>query len=770
MTNTRPPVRGSHNAPRRDSLGGQAYGSNLPYGFAGERRPGPPPPRRSSGLGSVLFYGVVAVLAVGVFAGTFFIMSPPTELIRREIVTRVKAETGRDLTIGGPASFTILPLGLRLGDVTLSAPPGMGGEPLLKASSFDVGVQLLPLLRQQIVVERLALNDPIINLRVDSEGRTSWDMANIGAEPGSAAKLRFAGHSGDAGDLLGGMFVSAAHAAPGELQALSVNDISITNGAVRYNDDRSGAWGRFDGIDARFALPSLEQPLKGTGSFLADGERFTFASTLSTPAELAARRSATLDLEVSGMPLSFNYDGTVGGNEANGKITANAPSLSALAQWWGTPVSPEGGAGAVSFSAALTATSKSVQLNQIDLSAGRATAQGAVAFEERQGERPHVSADLRIAGVDVASLPLGADLRATPDNRRAVPAPSPLSLDGPSSSSDPQSIEDLLNDGSAGQPGPRVKGYSQRAGGWSTDPIDVKALGLIDADARLQLSDFTYGHTQIDSAQVSLALNDRIARLNLSDLRLYNGVGKGVVTLDATGNGAAISSDIALTGIAAGPLLRNAAKIDWLEGTADVAWKVSGQGASEAAIVSSLNGTSRVAVSNGAVAGFDLGGALSELSAGGLPDLKHDPSKRTAFRSLTGSFAIENGIATNKDLKLDSPHVHASGAGTVDLPEQSLDYTVKPKLVANLQGDGGEANAVGIEVPVQITGPWQQPEFKPDIAGALNSEGTVDAVKQIGKQLKGKNAGEVVKDLFGKSEGGGPSKAQKLLDGLFGDK
>ena len=41
-------------------------------------------------------------------------------------------------------------------------------------------------------------------------------------------------------------------------------------------------------------------------------------------------------------------------------------------------------------------------------------------------------------------------------------------------------------------------------------------------------------------------------------------------------------------------------------------------------------------------------------------------------------------------------------------------------------------------------------------------------MKQIGKQLKGKNAGEVVKDLFGKSEDGGPSKAQKLLDGLFG--
>ena len=93
---------------------------------------------------------------------------------------------------------------------------------------------------------------------------------------------------------------------------------------------------------------------------------------------------------------------------------------------------------------------------------------------------------------------------------------------------------------------------------------------------------------------------------------------------------------------------------------------------------------------------------------------------------------------------------------------------MRPKLVANLGGDGGEANAAGIEVPVHITGSWEHPDISPDIAGAINAPGTVDAVKQIGKQLKGKNAGEIVQDLFGEGEGGKPSKAQKLLDNLFG--
>ena len=41
-------------------------------------------------------------------------------------------------------------------------------------------------------------------------------------------------------------------------------------------------------------------------------------------------------------------------------------------------------------------------------------------------------------------------------------------------------------------------------------------------------------------------------------------------------------------------------------------------------------------------------------------------------------------------------------------------------------------------------------------------------MKEIGKELKGKNAGEIVEDLFGKSENGEPSKAEKLLQKFLG--
>jgi AsmA protein len=708
---------------------------------------------------AILLYGGVALLCLAVGAGTFFIMSPPTELIRREIIAGVKRETGRDLTIGGGASFTIFPaVGLRLNEVSLSAPPGMGGEPLVKMTSFDVGVRLMPLLRQEIVIDRLELNEPVFSLRVDADGRRSWDMANVGLP------VRFAGAG--RGMSLADLIVTPATAAPTDLAAMTIDDIRIFNGSVRYNDERNGAWGRFDGLNAQFAMAALDQPLTGSGSLVADNETFEFKSTLTSPSDLAAGQAAKLAFTVSGVPLTFSYDGTVGPDDGTGTISASSPSLSALAHWWGSEVSPEFGAGEVAFTARLDATQASVRLSEINLKAGRTAASGSVKFEERKGERPHVTADLKISGLNVAELPLGADLRAGRGASRAVPAPSPLSLDGPEpapQSQEPDSIEDLLN-----EPGPKVKGYTQRAEGWSTEPINIKALGLADVDARLALTDVAYGRTRIDAAKVNVAVKDLVARIDLAELRLYDGSGKGAVTLDASGSQASFVSDMSLTGISARPLLRDAAQVDWLSGTADVAWKVNGAGATEAAIVSSLNGSSKVALRDGAVIGFDLGGAMGELSEGSIPSFELDPAKRTDFRSLTGTFGISGGVASNNDLKLDSQHLHASGDGSVDLPQRSLDYTVRPKLVANLGGDGGEANAIGIEVPVRITGSWEKPEIAPDIGGAINNPNTVDAVKQIGKQLKGKNAGEIVNDLFGKDESGGPSKAGKLLKGLFG--
>jgi AsmA protein len=717
-----------------------------------------------------LVYGGIGLLALAAFAITFIVISPPTDLIRREIIAQVKAATGRDLTIAGAASFSFFPsLGVRVGDVSLSAPPGMGGDPFLRAASFDAGVRLLPLLRQEIVVDRLVLNEPVFALRVDREGRRSWDMAS-GTAP-QPVRLAQAGRDSltdvPAGDSTGGRTRAAAHLS--EIAELSLGDIRIVDGTVRYHDEREASAYEVAAINARLELASLARPLDAKGSFVWAQEKIDFDGKVTSPADLLQARPAKLALSASGAPIALSYDGTLtlAGNalSAEGAVNGKAASLRALAHWLGTELPATPGFREASFAGTLHATGEALRLSDAKLSLDGATAAGTIGVAT-SGARPHIVADLKVAGLDLGNyLGSGAAVRPTPAGERREPARAapPAAAPAPSEApSEPRSIEDLLE-----QPGPQVKGYTQRAG-WSGEPLDLGPLGLLDADARLSVASLNFGDLRVDASRVLVALKNRVLKTTFEDVKLYQGNGNGSITLDGTEAEAAVKADLALTGIAAQALLKDLAGIDWLAGTANVTLSLSGRGASEAAIVQSLNGKSDIAVSNGAIIGFNLGGAMRALSEGNVPEFTSSPSEKTDFSELTGSFLIADGVAKNDDLKLASPLLRAGGAGTVSLPERSLDYTLRPKLVASVAGQGGPQDLAGLEIPVHVSGPWDEPSIAPDIEGALNNPNTMEAVKELGKQFKGKNAGEIIEDLFGKSEDGEPSKAEKLLQKFLG--
>lgn len=747
-----PPKREAH----RQAEERLAGSSRQPHRAPGGGRPSPVV------LG--LVYGGIGLVALAVFAITFIVISPPTDLIRREIIAQVKSATGRDLDIAGEASFTFFPsLGVRVGKVTLSAPPGMGGDPLLTAASFDVGVRLLPLLRQEIVVDRLVLNEPVFELRVDREGRRSWASA--------PPPVRLAQAGGDtfmdfpAGEQSSSTDGQTSAAAPlSEITELSLGDIRIVDGTVRYSDERAASAYEVAAINARLDLASLARPLDAEGSFVWSQEKIDFEGKLTSPADVLQARPAKLALSVSGAPVTLSYDGSLDLGDrpsAEGTVNGSAASLRALAHWLGAGLPPAPGFREVSFAGTLHATGEALRLSDAKLSLDGATAEGTIGVAT-SGIRPHVVADLKVSGLNLSNY-VGSGAVSSPipagEPEEPVEAAPPAAAPAPSK---PQSIEDLLE-----SPGPQVKGYTQRAG-WSGEPLDLTPLGLLDADARLSIAKLGYGDLRVDASQVLLALKDRILKTAFEDVKLYEGNGKGSITLDGTGAEAAVKADFSLSGIAAQPLLKDWAAIDWLAGTANVSLSLSGRGASEAALVQSLGGKCDITVSNGAIIGFNLGGAMRALSEGNVPEFESSPSEKTDFSELTGSFLITDGIAKNDDLKLASPLLRAGGAGTINLPERSLDYTLRPRLVASIAGQGGPQDLAGLEIPVHVSGPWDEPSIAPDIEGAINNPETLKAVKELGKQIEGKNAGEIIEDLFGKKDDGEPSKAEKLLEKFLG--
>jgi len=204
-------------------------------------------------------------------------------------------------------------------------------------------------------------------------------------------------------------------------------------------------------------------------------------------------------------------------------------------------------------------------------------------------------------------------------------------------------------------------------------------------------------------------------------MQLYDGRGRGVVTLDGRGQAPSTTANLKLEGISAQPLLKDALGFEWLEGQSTITVALAGQGVSERQIVATLNGKIELATNNGNIDGIDVGKVLRGLEQGRFGGLRIAPGEKTAFSELGGSFTITNGVAHNQDLRLVSAGVSVTGAGSFNLPARSLDYTVRPK-VANLNANTDRAviKLSNVEIPVRIEGSWEKPNIKSkDVEEAL---------------------------------------------------
>ncbi len=396
-----------------------------------------------------------------------------------------------------------------------------------------------------------------------------------------------------------------------------------------------------------------------------------------------------------------------------------------------------------------------------------ATATGNVAVTTG-GIRPYVQANLKISELDLNKYMTGAVTGKPAAPAPAAPAPQPAQKPASPAAGTPEGgdqIEKLLKQPAAPT---KVYGYGQRAG-WSNEPFNMALLGVADTDAKLQVGRLIFNAIKVGQSSLTVALKNRVLKTSFDEVQLYDGHGKGFLNVDATGNAANIGANIALEGVQALPFLTDAANMKWLSGNAKVGLQLAATGASQMQLVETLNGKSDVKFANGAIVGFNLPGAIRGISQGKFSGFKTAPTEKTDFSELSASFNIVNGVADNQDLQMVSPLLRVTGAGAVQLPGRTVDYTAKPKIVASLEGQQSASALNGIEIPVRISGSWDKPSIDPDLKGVLaDPNKALETVKEIGKQFKGKNANEIVDGLLGKKGADGTtsggSSAKSLLN------
>jgi len=287
-------------------------------------------------------------------------------------------------------------------------------------------------------------------------------------------------------------------------------------------------------------------------------------------------------------------------------------------------------------------------------------------------------------------------------------------------------------------------------------PVDLSALKGINAKGRLQVGALEVRGLKLAevNAQVNAA-NGRVAVAPHS-AKLYEGSISGELAVDANKNQVRLKEQ--LQNVSIGPILRDFAGQDRLEGRGNVAVDVTAAGATVNAMKRALNGTAKLQLRDGAVKGVNLGeilrqartalgGSRQQAAAGENAGGK---MQQTDFTELSASFTIKDGIAHNEDLDAKAPAFRLGGAGDINIPASTLDYLAKATIVTTSQGQGGKErdHLAGFTVPVKLTGSFDDLKYQVDMRG-MAGQAAKSQVKEQRDKIE-QRLGDKLKGLLGR--------------------
>jgi AsmA protein len=636
------------------------------------------------GLAVVILLIIVAAVVI-----PFFI---PVETYKQQIIAQAKNATGRDLTIVGPIKFSLLPrLELEANQVTFSNAPGAADKQMATLDQLLLRLQIFPLLHGEVAIDNFVLLNPVIHLEIDKQGRPNWAFGEPVKGAPAAAKPAAGTASGNA--------QSAA-----ALSELRLGDMRLVNGSISYVDDQGGDKQAIDKVDVTLSLPDLDSAFKAAGDLVWHGKQITLKVEVAKPRQIMDGKTTDLALDIATEPVNFTFKGTAtGGSIAKlaGDLDLKVPSIRNLAAWVAKPIEAPGtGFGPLSIKGKLDLQGAKVNFSNAEITLDAITAKGELGIDA-SGAKPAINGRLDLDKLDVNPY-LPPESAAPAGSKSGAAAPA-----------------------------------APKSAGWSDDPIDASGLKAANADFTLSANAILVRKIKIDRSALTLKLKDGVLTSDLSELALYKGSGKGQLVVNGSGAAPAVDATFTLAKVQAEPLFTDAAGFDRITGTADTSTAITTRGKSQREMVSALQGKGAVNFTNGTIKGINIGSMLRNVGSAFL-DSSAGNAQATDFAELGGTYTITNGIVKNTDLAMKSPLLRVEGAGTVELPPRTVNYRLTPKIAATSEGQGGKSDVGGLQVPIVISGSWDNLSYKPDLAATAKQlletpGGAANALQGLGK-------------------------------------
>jgi AsmA family protein len=537
------------------------------------------------------------------------------------------AKSGRTVSIAGKLDVHIwswTPT-VTLNGLTLGNPPWESARPMTTVERLEIHLKLLPLLKGDVILPRVALYSPDVYLHQDKSGRANWTFENKSPTNAPASK-------------------------PSKLPA--VQDLLIQDGKLTLIDDlrRLKLSGSIQAHEHKSESDPTPFRIQGTGTI--NKQPFELRVAGGPLLDLDPERPYPFDLHIVAGSLTVDSKGRALKPfdlgqldfevDVSGKDLAEGYYLTQLALPNTAPFK---------LHAHIARNGTKVAVSDIAGTVGDSDLHGKLDIDASR-KRPYMSGDLaskRLRMKDLAASlgeqPKAADSLVT--NAKKTPPPDP------------------------------------NARLFSDAHLQVDRVRAMDADVKFKATSIDAGSVPLNQVAFRVKIDDGVLRLDPFAFEMPQGRLSGLATIDARKNVPAVHIDMRIKDIQLEQLKgKKPGASAPLTGVMQARAVIDGSGDSVHQVMSDANGRFTLVLPDGQVTS-----ALAELTgidvSKGLGLLLTKSDEKAPIRCGVAQFKIEDGLMNAENITFDTQDVLIKGSGNIKLGPEELHLEIKgePKKI-----------------------------------------------------------------------------------------
>ena len=251
-----------------------------------------------------------------------------------------------------------------------------------------------------------------------------------------------------------------------------------------------------------------------------------------------------------------------------------------------------------------------------------------------------------------------------------------------------------------------AKAASQDASGklFPRDEFKLEKLRAMDANVRLRAARINTQRLPVDDMDAKLDLKAGMLTLNPLNFGVADGDIRSVIRMDAREKTIRTRADINAKGLTLGKLMPKVKLGNNAIGKVSGDVQLATTGNSIASMLGNASGDADVGMGSGRISKLLM--EMAAIDIAGIIKVKLTGDQQIPIRCAFGDFAVKNGVMTPRALVFDTSETVITGTGTIDLKNERLDLTLKPKT--------RRFSPLSLRSPFYVEGSFKDPNIRPD--------------------------------------------------------